>query len=403
MRITVCCFTCLITLSLITPCIGKEIEFPIISTPQISGDFLYAGSVNGSVYAIDKTTGKQLWEFKNRRKVRIESARTSEEGERRLFPYSFISSPALYKETVFITDLGGMVYAIDVRSGESKWSFSVSKEIGNRDFSTHLFTSTDIIGNVLLCGSQYSLCAFDLATRKVLWNFNSPNVSSISKPTLDGENILFSVSGLYSKETSVSVLDGKTGKILNKMDCGAEVSLTSPCVTEKEIWVGSSGFSSSEKHFGRIFSFERASGKLEFKSDELGAIPYYTKLIYNGDTIFFPSMHGLYEHSSGYFYSIVQVNALNLFTGEVIWKYQLGEDNHIVIGICDGKIMAGGSNRSIYVLDSNNGNLLWKCPVKGRINSDFVCDNHAVYFRTDSSFYAIDLGQKKILWEKELR
>ncbi|TAM93084.1 MAG: outer membrane protein assembly factor BamB, partial [Rhodanobacteraceae bacterium] len=69
--------------------------------PTVSGNLLVVGTLDGHVYGVDATTGKQLW-----------SAEVDDE---------VISPPAIDAGTVYVRTNSGYVYAFDANTGERKW------------------------------------------------------------------------------------------------------------------------------------------------------------------------------------------------------------------------------------------------------------------------------------------
>jgi outer membrane protein assembly factor BamB len=71
--------------------------------PTVLGNLLVVGTLDGHVYGVDATTGKQLW-----------SATVDSE---------VVSPPAIDADTVFVRTNSGYVYAFDANSGERKWLY----------------------------------------------------------------------------------------------------------------------------------------------------------------------------------------------------------------------------------------------------------------------------------------
>ena len=69
--------------------------------PTVSGSLLVVGTLDGHVYGMDATTGKQLW-----------SAEVDDE---------VISPPAIDAGMVYVRTNSGYVYAFDANTGERKW------------------------------------------------------------------------------------------------------------------------------------------------------------------------------------------------------------------------------------------------------------------------------------------
>ena len=79
------------------------------TTPAVSGEMLYIGSFSGNLFALDQTTGEEMWTF------RADSA--------------ILASPAVAGQTVYIGDKEGRLYAVDALTGEQQWTFQAKGRI----------------------------------------------------------------------------------------------------------------------------------------------------------------------------------------------------------------------------------------------------------------------------------
>ena len=80
-----------------------ETEGEVWSTPQISGDMIYFGSLDHRFYALDKHTGQKRWDF--------------EAGG------AIASTAEVDKEKVYVGSLDGKFYALDKHTGQKRWDF----------------------------------------------------------------------------------------------------------------------------------------------------------------------------------------------------------------------------------------------------------------------------------------
>jgi len=84
-------------------------QFPFHASPALAGDRVIAAGRDKHVYALEKKTGKFLWEFPT--KARIDS------------------SPAICGPIVFIGSSDGELYALALKDGQKKWSFTAGAPI----------------------------------------------------------------------------------------------------------------------------------------------------------------------------------------------------------------------------------------------------------------------------------
>jgi outer membrane protein assembly factor BamB len=134
-----------------------EIHRNLWTAPVIQNANLYVATLDGHVYALSKDTGELLdWSFE------------SEAG--------FASSPAIYKDTVFLGSFDRYLYAIETGSNVSLWKFPEQEPAGN-----WFWASAIVNGGVVYAGClDGRLYAIEAETGEELWEFDaaSPIVSS---------------------------------------------------------------------------------------------------------------------------------------------------------------------------------------------------------------------------------
>jgi outer membrane protein assembly factor BamB len=75
----------------------------VVSSPAVSGGWVYVGSTDGKVYALKAGTGAKRWEFATGDQVN--------------------SSPAVAGGVVFVGSKDGKIYALDAASGDQLWEY----------------------------------------------------------------------------------------------------------------------------------------------------------------------------------------------------------------------------------------------------------------------------------------
>ena len=70
---------------------------------------VYLGDMDGKVYALNLADGKEMWTYK------VESG--------------FIASPAIRGGLLYLGDIDGKFYALDIKTGKPKWTFDAEAEI----------------------------------------------------------------------------------------------------------------------------------------------------------------------------------------------------------------------------------------------------------------------------------
>ncbi len=157
----------------------------------ISGDALIIGTEDGTVLAVDKEEGTTIW---------VQGLRGEQEADRAVY-----GMPALAGSRVFVGGYDGILYAYDLQ-GLEKWE----EPLGGRIIGGPAVAGDIVIAGVALDeamgGQQGALYAFDIETGDSVWSF--PTDGPIwSAPVVSEETVYF---GTLDKTVfAVSVEDGR--------------------------------------------------------------------------------------------------------------------------------------------------------------------------------------------------
>ncbi len=148
-----------------------ETEGEVWSTPQISGDMIYFGSLDHRFYALDKHTGEKRWDF--------------EAGG------AIASTAEVDKEKVYVGSLDGKFYALDKHTGQKRWDFEAEDWFWAKPL---LAEGTIYVGS--LDGKFYAL---DKHTGQKRWDFEAGSPMRSCAAAMGDSLIIFTDSGdMYS-------------------------------------------------------------------------------------------------------------------------------------------------------------------------------------------------------------
>jgi len=179
------------------------------TTPLLMGKQLIVAAVDGTVAAIDPSTGSIAW-------------KASPGGTTAALPW--VPSPAAADGLVFFADNSGKVFALDSTTGKTIWRRELSGRVstslvvngktligGTTDgYLYHLATGTgEVAGRVKLMGTPYgtlisspplllllvkgadaNLVAFDMAEGKVRWQAGTPKEWTTYRPLVVGTDVI---------------------------------------------------------------------------------------------------------------------------------------------------------------------------------------------------------------------
>ena len=126
-----------------------------IGGATVDGDMLYAGVVDGTLYALDQD-GRIVWSFKAGRDI--------------------WGHPAVDETSVYFTSLDRHIYAVDKGTGELEWRWPDEDVVADDGVVGAMISTPLVLNGVLYFSSLNNLLyAFDIETQSVLWTHEFSN------------------------------------------------------------------------------------------------------------------------------------------------------------------------------------------------------------------------------------
>jgi outer membrane protein assembly factor BamB len=141
----------------------------ITSSPAVADGRVYFGSYDGNFYALDAASGQLCWKFQTQGERRFAGKHLhgmQPAAELMLDPFDFyLSSPAVWHETVYFGSGDNNVYALDATSGQLRWKFATGNVV---------HASPAIANGTLFIGSWDSyFYAIDAQSGQLQWRFKT--------------------------------------------------------------------------------------------------------------------------------------------------------------------------------------------------------------------------------------
>ncbi|HEV7217554.1 MAG TPA: PQQ-binding-like beta-propeller repeat protein, partial [Terriglobales bacterium] len=99
----------------------------VTSSPAVIAGIVYFGSWDGNFYAVDVVTGQLRWQFQTAGERRFTATHlhgSQPVTESMPDPFDcYLSSPAVWNESVYFGSGDGNVYSLDAGTGKLKWKF----------------------------------------------------------------------------------------------------------------------------------------------------------------------------------------------------------------------------------------------------------------------------------------
>jgi hypothetical protein len=147
---------------------------------------VYVGSYDGSLYAIDLNSGKQMWRYDTKGRS-LNSADFGYDSK------SILSSPAVSDGVVYVGSRDGCLYAVEARKGTLKWTHDYG--------GTWAISSPAVRGEIVYMGTAdgYSVNALRASDGKEVWEFDMPS-RVWSSPAVAGSELYVTnqSGGLYA-------------------------------------------------------------------------------------------------------------------------------------------------------------------------------------------------------------
>ena len=372
--------------------------------PTVVGGRVFVGSVGGTLYSLDASSGCMYWSYKVGASIRNAITIGKVGGH-------FIA---------FFGDIKANAYAVDAESGMLLWKVKVddhpvARIVGTPTFyDGHLYVPMSSIEEASAMGPAYECCKFrgsvsslDAETGKVLWKsftvldppkafktsstgaqaYGPAGAAVWSSPTIDPKRKLVYVATGdsytdvdFNTSDAVLAFDLSTGRLLWSTQATAKDNFTMAC--------GQAGKANCPETKGPDFDFGTSpalrsigggkqllvigqkSGILwALDPDNKGKVVWQTRVGKGGALGGIEWGHAADDTTA---YAAVSdrgkgpgsVNAVNLKTGEIQWTKLTPETGHLTamsaaISVIPGIVFAGGVDAHFRAYDSKTGEIVW--------------------------------------------
>lgn len=323
----------------------------VVASPTVSNGVVYA-CTDGYVYAIDASTGRQIWNYSATGLFRSSATREGDTvyvncndgnlvalnaatGQKK-WSYTtgesgwYLSSPAVSNGKVYFGSYDGVVYALDAASGAKVWNFSVERLPSH---TSRVWSSPAVVGNVVYVGSGYNV----------------------------GQSVYSNPPGIGN----VYALDATTGAKIWNYSIGDCVD-SSPAVVNGVLYVGS-----WDNH---LYALNAANGNFMWRTNLGGRVDASPAV--NGNTVYISSFDK-------------NIYALNAQTGAKIWNFSTGDIVDSSPSVAGGVVYVGSADHYIYALNAATGAKIFSYQTPWPVESSAAIANGVVYIgANDNKLYA---------------
>ncbi len=244
---------------------------PVVDTQR---GLLYVGCEDKAVYALDTTTGSRRWDFRTAGAV--------------------LASPVLEGDTLYVASTDRSVYAIDLEQGLRKWQFPTGGEIKA--------TPAVLRGTVFAAASDRFVYAIDPGARgqaQLRWRAGLAHPEVFMSVALERGKVI-AASG-----RQLAAFDATRGTQVFSETIGQGILAGTPAIANRRVYVGSTD--------GSLYCVNANTGQPEWRYPREGVgESIISSPIVRGTYVFVRSEGG-------------QVLALDARKGTLLWQYDMDE------------------------------------------------------------------------------
>ncbi len=303
------------------------------ATVAIADGIVFAGCLDGELYAISLADGKEKWKFH------------TELG---------FSAPAAVKDgRVFIGDTDGKFYCFEAATGKPVWGYEANGEVNS---------GANFYQDKVLFGSQdATLYCLEAATGKLAWKHTIGDQIRCSPTVVDGRAFLAGCDG------KLHIIDLAKGEETASVEIDAPTGST-PGVGGQQAFFGTEGSS--------FFAIDWKEAKISWQFKSQRNLPFRSSAAVTPEAIIFGGRDK-------------QVYALDPKSGEEVWKPFTArariDSSPVVVG---SRVFVGASDGRLYALDRKTGKKVWEYEAGGDFTaSPAVAAGRLVIGNTDGTLY----------------
>ncbi|HUI75862.1 MAG TPA: PQQ-binding-like beta-propeller repeat protein [Candidatus Acidoferrum sp.] len=320
---------------------------PIVSSPAIADGVVYIASMDGYLYAVDQSTGKEKWKFKSRMPI--------------------ASSPAVAGGNLYFVSSVGALAALDVATGKPKWVLPTEYERKFEARNLHgypsaaqtipdawdVFMSSPAVdnGKVFFGSGDGNVYAADAQTGLLLWKFLTKDVVHAS-PAVANNTVY-----IGSWDSYLYALDEDSGQQKWAFKTGEDLTIhnqvgfqSSPAVVDGTVYVGC-----RDAH---VYAVDAVTGRKKWdyptsKSWVVGTPAVHDGMVYVGTS------------------DSARFMALDAKTGRLRFNFDAKAYMFSSAAIAGDLVYVGDHNGKLYALDAKTLKLVWEFQTEGSKKDPF--------------------------------
>jgi outer membrane protein assembly factor BamB len=322
----------------------KAMDERVRSAVTVFDNKAYVGTFGGYVYALNASTGAQVWRFAAASMI--------------------WSTPTIANDVVYVGCVDPCyMYALNASTGDLIWNISAG---------ISMWSSAAVVNNIVYFGSNdNSMYAVDAHTGRKIWNYTTGGDIRDSPAVVNG------VVYISSQDGYLYALNATTGNKIWSSYTGDNDTYTnsSPAVVNNTVYIGSCD--------SNLYAFQATDGRLKWKYPTAAKVSS-SPAVFNGVVYVGSEDHNLY--------------AIDSLTGMKLWNQTLNGPVYSSPAVADGLVFIGSypelkdqnyPGNIMYAFDASTGSLVWSYQTGGGVFSSPTIAGNVVFVGSyDNNVYA---------------
>lgn len=304
---------------------GDAIE----STPIVSGDRVFVADASGTLYALGREKGEEIW--------------------KKQYDTGFLVSPVVAEGQLVITDWDGKIFVLSTENGEEIWTRETQSEING---SPAIYKD-----KVLVASSDAKLYCFRFRDGEPVWTYEADDQIQCS-PTIAGDRTF-----LGGCDGKLHIVDLETGQA-----AGESLPLEGPSGSTPAV---QGDVAVVPTHGGVVFAFDWKKKQQLWRYED-------------------PAQAQEYRNSAAVTESVAivssqrkQVDAIDLKTGKQLWRHTLKRFADASPVVAGNDVWIPASDGRLLRLSLADGNLKWSYEVRGSFIGGVAIADDALFVADD--------------------
>ncbi|MCM5663874.1 outer membrane protein assembly factor BamB family protein [Galbibacter mesophilus] len=341
------------------------------SEPLLVNNSVYAGNFQGDFKSIDAKSGEVNFTIETKAPIN--------------------SKASVQGKNVFFGNENGSVFSVETKKGEILWEQKLpTEEKAFQQFSRIVSHE----GKLYVGSATKKVFCLAEDTGKLLWEIETDDWVRSAPVISEGKLIAATVKGtVYGIDLSI-----ENPKIAWKSNISNHGVYADLSVYENGVFVPSSDF--------YLHKLNPENGEVLWKQSI-----FESTTNQDGERVLADLVGGGPDYQAGttvvdgiaYFGSPRFVYAVDVKTGEEVWKFETRGQICGAPAVANGKVFFGqqGGTDKFYCVDAKSGKLIWKKPYQWTWASPNVDDTNVYFATVQGDFYACNQQTGEVLWKYE--